>query len=631
MNRDDLQAWRQGAGHLCWEDLLLHLDGELTDAESRRAAEHILSCWQCRAEAQKITHTITRYVECRAGAARLNPPPDNWARFDGRLRAAAAEPAVRRRDWSRIFRLPLPLRFSAAAAAIAAILLIWFRVGSPPPVSATEVLERAQSAETTFPGGTAEPVVYRRLRLSRCAGRNTRSTQLEAYSDLRAGRERRFGGEELWPDLKGVLATNHLQGSRLLSASAYHTWRGHLTAKRDEVTPGKLADGSDVLSIRTVSLGAAPVDAIVEAGLVVRTRDWHPVKQSMRVRRTAAIYEFELSELSLHLTDRSALDSDIFGEPAKRPIPNPLPPPPVPVRAVPSPAPESLLDPEQTEVLATLALHRAAACLGEPVQIVRSESGITVRGLVESAQRKQALVATLASVPDLRVELETADEAAAETPVSPAPLPLRPLSLRNGVIPIEKQLSGNLSSQELTALANRLVSLSGEWVAHAWAVYRLREAWPEDKMARLSVASRWLLESMLREHVFALDERVRLYRGILEPHLPAVRGQKLSLFHRFTEPPPSAGGPESELPAPFAFASTTAEIRRLLEQAQEAQTWTCMLFAGSDPSAATAETVAKLAVSLSSLEDGLRRVESGVAQTVRVSNPSSWKDVREKP
>ena len=73
MSRDCLRDWRQGAGHLGWEDLLLHLDGELPEAESRRAAEHLHSCWQCRTEAEKITEAITRFVVFRNAGARRRP------------------------------------------------------------------------------------------------------------------------------------------------------------------------------------------------------------------------------------------------------------------------------------------------------------------------------------------------------------------------------------------------------------------------------------------------------------------------------------------------------------------------------------------------------------------------------
>ena len=451
-------------------------------------------------------------------------------------------------------------------------------------------------------------MAYRRLSLTRRTGNRILTAQLDSWTDLRGGRERRSGGADVWPDLKNVLAKNDLAAARLLSASGYHSWRGRLLAKRDEVTPGRLADGSDVISIRTVALGSAPVDAILEAGLVVRTRDWHPVRQSLRVRRTAEIDEFEVSELSDVLTERSRLDPAIFGQPAKASLP--APPGPVPVR--PTPAlhipPEPPIDLDETELLATLALHRAGACLGEPISVQRGEADVVVRGLVERNQRKEALTVSLAAVPNVKVEIETAEEVAAEAgALSAASVPIQEPPLRSGRIPIEKQLGARMSGQELTSLANRLVSISSEWVAHAWALRHLHEAWAEDKSARLSVPSQWLLEGIFREHLLALGERVRLYRALLEPHLPLA----------------ATGSVPGSAPA------RVWDTNQLLKQTQDAQSWTCSLFAGTDTSApASAETVAGLAGSLSALEDGLRRMQNDVAQFVKVSNQSSS---REKP
>lgn len=602
------------SSHLSDEDLIAYIDGELPSRRTRLASRHIRSCWWCRAQSEKFTRGITRFVECRTAEAKHNVPPARWAGFDARLSAAAAAPSpTPPAPWWRNFLPPFRFRLAAVTASAAAILL-WTQLGSGPPLSATEVLQRAQSAETRHLQTGPQPLVYRRIRLSRRSPKGVRTTHVETWSDANRKSRNQPGGDEVWQDLQAVLRKNGLENARLLSALAYSEWRNSLHARRDEVKSGKLADGSNALSITTTSHDATPLDTIVEAGLVVRTSDWHPVEERLLVQGFSETREFQLAEI-VHQV-----------EPGPEPTPGTsaklLPPErPSPIAVHPpthfDPVPDDVSNQDQMELLATLALHRIDACLGEPIEIHRNDKGVLVQGLAETGERKAAIEAALQSVPALRFKIQTVEEVlrvtAAEQGQEATPAPTQePVQLRPAASMTPERLQQRLNPRELAALSNRLVSLSSEWLAQAWALRHLEEAWPAVKVARLDRSSRLLLDSIVREHLLALGERIRLYRAILEPHMELA-----------SQPEPAVH---------LSQIAWREQIAQLLRQAQAAQAWTCTLFAGAPSPVDTPEAaVSQLASSLSQIEArlvGLQADVSGIAAREQEARRSSSDRVR---
>lgn len=193
---------------------------------------------------------------------------------------------------------------------------------------------------------------------------------------------------------------------------------------------------------------------------------------------------------------------------------------------------------DRLELRAMHVLHRTGACMGEPVKVTRNSSGVMVRGMLESPARKRELLANLAPLqvlPLFAVELTATDEnAQTELPQAAADTARSEPSVRvaNGELKAAKHLasyfgrhSGPEDTEDVQRQVNRFSteSLNGahDLLAHTWAVLRIAERFPEDRMKRLDTGSLDLLEAMLRSHLGALERGAdQLNRQLREPLLP---------------------------------------------------------------------------------------------------------------
>ncbi len=206
---------------------------------------------------------------------------------------------------------------------------------------------------------------------------------------------------------------------------------------------------------------------------------------------------------------------------------------------------------ETAEIDAYYVLHRAGACLGEPIEVARDAAGyIQVRGLATAPERKAELLNSLAQLKSaswVRVDLRTVEEAAVEV-LSPA-VPTRQVTHTSAsALPIQDQLErffrdrgdpkNGGRGRQITELTNEAASASDKALAHAWALRRLAERYGGKQEALLRPQSRWLLEAMLRDHLTALRARSDRTQRLLEPVLALVAGESM---------PPTAGEDSSDL------------------------------------------------------------------------------------
>src|SRR5207248_4881136 len=70
------------------------------------------------------------------------------------------------------------------------------------------------------------------------------------------------------------------------------------------------------VALKTTSSGLINVGEIAEASLIVRTSDWHPVAEHLRVKGEQGDEEFDLTETAYSVVSLTALDSKVFaGQP----------------------------------------------------------------------------------------------------------------------------------------------------------------------------------------------------------------------------------------------------------------------------------------------------------------------------
>lgn len=275
------------------------------------------------------------------------------------------------------------------------------------------------------------------------------------------------------------------------------------------------------------------------------------------------------------------------------------------------------LDRAELEVLYTL--HRARACLGEPIEVERSpDSKIRVRGLVANSARREEIAHALGALKApqmIAVDLRTAEEAVGATTDYEKDESEAATRIRPSPLPIEEALEKYFmrrheSKQAITELTNAAVTLSKDASDEAWALRRLAERFGSGGMDDLRLESKWLLEVMLRDHATWLLDHVKRSRTLLEPALSvAAGGLELSRVER---------EPNTDIWRAVRAVFSLVERMDALVQG---------LFAGDslpreqDQAAAGAvrlmagdEAAARLANVLSDLTERLDRVESLVAQ-----------------
>ena len=74
-------------GHPSEDELLLYVDGELEAKATNHVRNHLEACWSCRVRTEKIEETISSFIDYRNQVLKplVEPPPQGWRGFDGRL------------------------------------------------------------------------------------------------------------------------------------------------------------------------------------------------------------------------------------------------------------------------------------------------------------------------------------------------------------------------------------------------------------------------------------------------------------------------------------------------------------------------------------------------------------------
>lgn len=101
--------------HVADEDLLLFLDGEMTPWKAEKVRRHLMSCWTCRVQRQKIEQTISSYVQALEAAEGKAEPPKGWREFETRLAHFDRDLLAVGKEVHAGFRLPWRMAVSVLA------------------------------------------------------------------------------------------------------------------------------------------------------------------------------------------------------------------------------------------------------------------------------------------------------------------------------------------------------------------------------------------------------------------------------------------------------------------------------------------------------------------------------------
>lgn len=590
--------------HYSDEQLLAHLDGEISGWARRRLETHLASCWLCRARRSAFEEQIHRLAEA---FDEPSFPAEGWAarqieRFRKRLKECEPDSEA---DSGKPAAVRPTRRLYWAAAACAVFLVIVQLARLADKENAADVVAGAVRAERAL----ADRPLHQSFRvdlLQEGRQRTIETGSLEVWSDPSSGRysvQWRKGGELTFAIWKPRRGEEHWHGGtpemagphrRLAALASQGSWRADLeellirwlasqrwqpVSIASEVSSFINQDGVSLRSERFQQSGERYLRIVARRphGEFVATliaefalRDYRPRLLRLRVEYGAEAAEVRLVPEQVESGPQVRLVAAVF---APRPsvaglAPRPLPEPPGPaVRDSEAAEEQPALSPQERadrELEVRYALHRIGACLGDPIDVEVSADGqMTVRGLVDEESRLEAIRQTLGELSYVRIEVRVAkgksDSVAGEQAMA-EPRLRHPVA--GGRVLIEEELARWLRQTHREAeLAARVVQFAndatlatGSVLAHAWAVRKLHMAFPPERAAELRPPSRWILEDMLQEHMAAIQERAATVLDMLEPVLGTPIGPG--------EGQPAREGFEQEVEDLFRLAAETDRLSR---------------------------------------------------------------------
>jgi hypothetical protein len=437
-------------------------------------------------------------------------------------------------------------------------------------------------------------------------------------------------------ELQRILETNRLSWLQPLSPAAYEAWTNLQPEKTQTVRPATLPNGEDGLRLATVISASSGPGAVLDSEWVVRTKDWHPVQHRIRVNSREGFDTYEITELAYDVIGPSNLPRSLFAEvePSGAPPSSQL----RPARLLEGP---SVADLRAAEIKAHYALHRLKVCLGEPIEVVRGMGQIEVRGLARDEERKAELLAAVEAIPLVAARIETIDEAQHSDVLAPPQSPLEEPRkeipevappeatwIEDGHLPIQPELEQyfrvlktpgqarqpGAGSREvhlrIADLSNQAVSGSEAIMAEAWALRRLSESYPKKEMGELQVSSIWLLESMVRDHIEALNREVNQTRSLLDPVLLWILEENSSSQAARSE----LSGTESTTSTNDPQPSWNTSALMLFGRLERVRELIQGLFASGGLTTSQEEAVGLLWSELSEFETSLNRLEAQVVK-----------------
>jgi hypothetical protein len=418
-------------GHISDETLSRLISGELPSFRAFRVKSHIENCWRCRSRREALERAAMQLTEYRTRLT-LSVPPDSGRRQQ-LLQSLRSHPAPSAQSvaWRRsVLRMQrwighqmTPLLASTTIVFVAGILLffVWHR--DKQTVTPSQFLARTVSAEEL--PGEHSGVIYQRVSIRSPRVRVSR----DLYHDAKGIRHRRIEpvSQQEQP-IKDVLSQAGVEWEAPLSANSYRDWHNQQHVLSDVVHQ----DDERHLTLVT-TLQDGPVS---QESLTVRLSDFHPIQRTVETRAYGTI---EIAELSYAVLDWNAVNQALF-DPTHSVQPS---------LAIHIPVAPSEGELDVAELSARVSLNRLHADEGEQINVVRTNQGVQVKGVVETNERKRMLISQLGMIPHVTTNILsiTELESAPLHPSTAAPLKIE--SLDAGPSPLQTYLQGTNRQDKL--------------------------------------------------------------------------------------------------------------------------------------------------------------------------------------
>jgi hypothetical protein len=682
-----MKLWAASQEHYSDEQLLAYLDGELQPTTTLRVQSHLATCWECRARMQDIeqqVHLVTTTIMETSvnGMDRATRAKTSFLA----QRRYTPDPKLARTLLStpRLIRWGTLLLAGLTTIFLFVLLSPFSRRGATP--SPGEIMARSLASES----GLAEQSVHQTFQIEMeqlKPVQRKRVSELQVWSDNGGGR---FASR--WMTSEGKLryalwhpaADETYQYNPAGAPAVQRLDRRGATAAFLIELPGQMLDLEKLesgfvewlesRSWQPVSLASnfsAFVDqegatlqaerVAVDGRIILRVRAQHtvgqfvatlilevdslsyrPHKLQVRFETAKQAVELRMVEKGMNLGPEAASFSpadftshvtvpDSVDKPSRRPGS---------LLAKSNDSIRSEADVISEEINIEYALHRARACRGEPIQMIRDLDGkIIVEGVVGTLERKMQLLSVLApfgSSSRVRIRIRTVEEASPPRSASAQtgldlngsatlrPPSTRAIELSNEKFPIRELLEqyfrriGAESStsshpgeqisvrHEVINLSNKALELSDGALMDAWALRRLAERYPLAQTRDVPPNAKWLLETMLRDHLAELKAHVNQLQSLVGPVLLSSAPAQT-----YAE---AVSQIETGVPQVAADSGWPREVLRLFTTVNHSDRLATYLFAGSDLTETLEEAEGQLLADLGRASNLAVRTEAQIAR-----------------
>jgi hypothetical protein len=509
--------------HLTRRELLLHADGELTRGRERAARDHLLSCWACRRELERLKEDINAIVDAqnRCFLPSTARPQRPWASFQ-ELAATAPQPRFRIGPWVRqigaVLRPralgPVHWAFGLGALVCLGILIVWL---NPARLSAAGVLGRMERAESFGPSPAAHKVIRQTVRIDRAdrGSSGKRSTEVQSW---RSETRNVWRGDD--NGLRQRYRSRNLDAALPLSVSACEHW---LNEAHTEPQVSQTATTIELRARVEPATGEPKSNPALNAvHLHVRADNWRVESLQLTFSDTV----FDIREVDLTVLGPEELSADLLAElePSPAPMRSPTPAPASGARAVSDLTLAQPVDLSELELQARLHLHEAGADLSEPIEIGRDKDHLVIDASGASPQRKKELAEMFAdAAPGIQLKLESSPAGGPQgTPIQFA------VQAETRATPDEKLVAYFGGPEQEESFTRSVLSADASILARLYALNTLAKRWPAGLQSTLSDESQSMLRSMVRDHSTALHLLLPRLRNLLGPLAEGFCGSPLS-------------------------------------------------------------------------------------------------------
>lgn len=489
------------------DELLRLAIGDLQAEEHDRVQSHVDGCQECLAQVEEFRETEREFLSAYQSDYKpsVSPPPRDWQGFRGALMEQASGQVT----WAARFkafmsglrRMPRSSYALPALCAIALAVLAVVRFNQAPVVSAGEILRRATTAERDCLKQVGHAAVYQKMRVR--VGRATLTRVV--FRDVERHRQvdRWSASDQVSPIAPSTFASNlgdEFRAARLdwddpLSPTGMRGWLEAREQRNHHSQDVKEDAGAFTLTSRV------PSEPVTEAQFVVRAADYHPISARYQFRDKAG--DVELTELAYEVRGVETLDASVRSELSSRPD--------APDSALASGRPAlisaklSPLHLDSLEIAALYALHLHRADLGGETEVARQGGEVKVAGVVVSLQRKAELRAALAHLPELHVDVQTAQEAAERQAHAIASATETPTIATARTAALKDALATRFPDPtSRDTFVMETLECSQQALARGFALRRLAVLYGVDNGASLPRASQLELQAMSLDHLQAL-------------------------------------------------------------------------------------------------------------------------------